>query len=47
MIKKTRLYARVEHVFAQQANRLMRSIGQVRAGVKMGMMNLVYKWLAS
>ncbi len=33
--KRSRVRARVEHVFAQQANRLMRSIGQVRAGVKM------------
>nr|WP_330178033.1 hypothetical protein [Candidatus Vondammii sp. HM_W22] len=41
----------VEYAFAQQANRLMRSIGQVRVGVKIGMMNLVYNmrrlvWLA-
>ncbi|MEE9357434.1 MAG: hypothetical protein V3U62_03770, partial [Sedimenticolaceae bacterium] len=34
--------SRVEHVFAQQANQLVRSIGQGRVGVKMGMMNLVY-----
>ncbi|WP_241086409.1 IS5 family transposase [Candidatus Vondammii sp. HM_W22] len=40
--KRSRVRARVEYVLAQQANRLVRSIGQVRAGVKMGMMNLVY-----
>ncbi|MEE9357099.1 hypothetical protein [Candidatus Vondammii sp. HM_W22] len=40
--KRSRVLARVECVFAQQANRLVRSIGQVSAGVKMGMMNLVY-----
>ncbi len=40
--KRSRVRARVEHVFAQQANRLVRSIGQVRAGVKVDMMNLVY-----
>ncbi|WP_241086256.1 transposase [Candidatus Vondammii sp. HM_W22] len=28
--KRSRVRARVEHVFAQQANRLVRSIGQVR-----------------
>ncbi len=49
--KRSRVRARVEHVFAQQANRLARSIGQVRVGVKIGMMNLVYNmrrlvWLA-
>ncbi len=43
--------SRVEHVFAQQANRLVRSIGQVRAAVKIRMMNLEYNmrrlvWLA-
>ncbi|WP_241086436.1 hypothetical protein [Candidatus Vondammii sp. HM_W22] len=32
----------LEHVFAQQANRLVRSIEQGRAGVKIGMINLVY-----
>jgi len=40
--KRSKVRARVEHVFAQQANRLVRIIGQVRAGVKIGMMNLVY-----
>ncbi len=30
--KRSRVRARVEHVFAQQANRLVRSIGQVRVG---------------
>ncbi|WP_445083846.1 hypothetical protein [Candidatus Vondammii sp. HM_W22] len=30
--KRSRVLARVEHVFAQQANRLVRSIGQGRAG---------------
>ncbi len=48
---RKRLRVRVEHVFAQQANRLVRSIGQVRAAVKIGMMNLEYNmrqlvWLA-
>ena len=40
--KRSKVRARVEHVFAQQSNRLVRSIGQARAGVKIGMMNLVY-----
>jgi len=49
--KRSKVRARVEHVFAQQTNRLVRSIGQARAGVKIGMMNLVYNmrrlvWLA-
>ncbi|WP_241086884.1 hypothetical protein [Candidatus Vondammii sp. HM_W22] len=30
--KRSRVRARVEHMFAQQANRLVRSIGQVRVG---------------
>nr|WP_241087362.1 transposase [Candidatus Vondammii sp. HM_W22] len=40
--KRSRVRARVEHVFAQQANRPVRSIGKVRPGMKIGMMNLVY-----
>ncbi|WP_445083866.1 hypothetical protein [Candidatus Vondammii sp. HM_W22] len=32
--KQSRVRARVEHVFAQQANRPVRNIKQVRAGVK-------------
>ncbi|WP_241087467.1 hypothetical protein [Candidatus Vondammii sp. HM_W22] len=48
--KRSRVRARVEHVFAQQANQLVRSIGQASVGVKVGM-NLVYNirrlvWLA-
>ncbi|MEE9358440.1 hypothetical protein [Candidatus Vondammii sp. HM_W22] len=34
--KRSRVRVRVEHVFARQANRLVHSIGQVRADVKMG-----------
>lgn len=34
--------ARVEHVFAQQTRRLVRTIGLARAKVKISMMNLVY-----
>ncbi len=49
--KRSRVRARVEHVFAQQANRLVRSIGQVRPDVKIDMVNLVCNtrrsvWLA-
>ncbi|MEW8481616.1 MAG: transposase [Candidatus Thiodiazotropha endolucinida] len=49
--KRSRVRARVEHVFAQQANRLIRTIGKSRAEVNIGMMNLVYNmrrlaWLA-
>ncbi len=49
--KRSKVRARVEHVFAQQTNRLIRTIGQTRAEVKIGMMNLVYNmrrmaWLA-
>lgn len=40
--KRSRIRVRVEHVFAQQANRIVRTIGQARAEVKIGMMNLVY-----
>jgi IS5 family transposase len=40
--KRSTVRARVEHVFAQQANRLVRTIGLERAVVKIGMMNLVY-----
>nr|WP_241085138.1 hypothetical protein [Candidatus Vondammii sp. HM_W22] len=39
--KRSRVRARVEHVFAQQANRLVRSIGQGKVGVNIGMMNLI------
>ena len=34
--------ARVEHVFAQQQQRLVRTIGKERAVVKIGLMNIVY-----
>lgn len=49
--KRSKVRARVEHVFAQQADRLVRTIGKSRASVKIGMMNLVYNmrrlaWLA-
>ena len=49
--KRSKVRARVEHVFAQQANRLIRTIGQARADVKIGLMNVVYSmcrlvWLA-
>lgn len=49
--KRSKIRARVEHIFAQQANRLIRTIGKARAEVKIGMMNLVYNmrrlvWLA-
>jgi IS5 family transposase len=40
--KRSSVRARVEHVFAQQVNRLVRTIGLERAAVKIGMMNLVY-----
>ena len=40
--KRSRVRARVEHVFAQQQERLIRTIGNERAGVKIGFMNLVY-----
>ncbi len=38
--KQSRVRARVEHVFAQQANRLVRSIGQVRADVKISALQI-------
>lgn len=49
--KRSKIRARVEHVFAQQANRLIRTIGKARAEVRIGLMNLVYNmrrlaWLA-
>ena len=49
--KRSQIRARVEHVFAQQSNRLVRTIGQARAEMKIGMMNIVYNmrrwaWLA-
>lgn len=40
--QRSKVRARVEHIFAQQANRLIRTIGIARAEVKIGMMNLVY-----
>ncbi|OOZ74118.1 IS5 family transposase [Solemya velum gill symbiont] len=40
--KRSKVRARVEHIFAQQANRLVRTIGKARADVKIGMMNIVY-----
>ena len=43
---RSRVRARVEHVFADQENgmggKLVRTIGMVRARVKIGLMNLVY-----
>jgi transposase, IS5 family len=43
---RSRVRARVEHVFADQENgmggKLVRTIGKVRARVKIGLMNLVY-----
>ncbi len=50
--KRSKVRARVEHVFAQQADRLVRTIGQARADVKVGIMNLVYNmrrlvWLSA
>jgi len=43
---RSRVRARVEHVFAEQENamggKIVRTIGMVRARVKIGMMNLVY-----
>jgi len=49
--KRSKVRARVEHIFAQQSNRLVRTIGQTRAEVKIGLMNIVYNmrrlaWLA-
>ena len=49
--KRSRHRARVEHVFAQQGERLVRTIGKARAAVKVGLQNLVYNmrrfvWLA-
>ena len=49
--KRSRHRARVEHVFAQQGERLVRTIGKARAAVKIGLQNLVYNmrrfvWLA-
>ncbi|AOV16999.1 hypothetical protein BJI67_07950 [Acidihalobacter aeolianus] len=49
--QRSKIRAQVEHIFAQQANRLIRTIGKARAEVKIGMMNLVYNmrrlvWLA-
>ncbi len=40
--KRSQVRARVEHVFAWQTNRLVRVIGQARAELKIGMMNVVY-----
>lgn len=49
--KRSKVRARVEHVFAQQTKRLVLTIGQTRAEVKVGLMNIVYNmrrlvWLA-
>ena len=49
--KRSKVRARVEHVFAQQPNRLVRTVGKVRAEVKIGLMNMVCNmrrlaWLA-
>ncbi len=48
--EKTRVWVRVEHVFgaqAQMGGHIVRTIGLLRAQVKIGMMNLVYNmvWL--
>ena len=48
---RSEVRARVEHVFAQQTRRLIRTIGLARATVRISMMNLVYNmrrlaWLA-
>ena len=40
--KRSTVRSRVEHVFAQQQNRIVRTIGKERAAVKIGMMNIVY-----
>lgn len=46
--KRPKIRARVEHVFAQQADRLIHTIGKVRAEAKIGLMNVAYnmRWLA-
>jgi hypothetical protein len=49
--KRSNVRARVKHVFTQQADRLIRTIGKARAEIKIGLMNLVYNmrrmaWLA-
>ena len=49
--KRSKVRARVEHVFAQQPNRLVRTVGKVRAEVRIGLMNIVCNmrrlaWLA-
>ena len=49
--KRSKVRARVEQVFAQQSNRLVRTIGKARAEVKIGLMNMVCNmrrlaWLA-
>jgi hypothetical protein len=40
--KRSKIRARIEHVFAQQADRLMRTVGKARAEVNIGLMNVVY-----
>lgn len=40
--KRSKMRARVEHVFAFQADRLIRTIGKARTEVKIGMLNVVY-----
>ncbi len=40
--KRSTVRARVEHVFAQQTDRLVRTIGLARAATKIDLMNLVY-----
>ncbi len=40
--KRSTVRSRVEHVFAQQQNRIVRTIGKERAAVKIGIMNIVY-----
>ena len=40
--KKSTQRARVEHVFAQQTKRIVRTIGKARSEFKVGMMNVLY-----
>jgi IS5 family transposase len=39
---KSKIRARIEHVFAEQKDRIIRTIGIARATTKIGMANLVY-----
>ena len=49
--KRSKVRVRVEHVFAQQPNHLVRTVGKVRAEVRIVLMNIVCNmrrlaWLA-